>query len=292
MKRYKKIYVEITNVCNLSCSFCPKIKRSPQFMKIEVFNKILDEIKPYTDYINLHVKGEPLLHPDIDKFLDSCSDKGFKVNLTTNGTIIDKVKDKIIMKSSLRQINFSLHSFEGEKCSKEYDDYINNIISFAKEAVEKTNMIIALRLWNLTENNVINLTARKNYHITEAIEKAFDLPYKIAEKISSERGIKVYDRIYLNQDSEFEWPSLENQSYDVEGFCYALRNQAAILVDGMVIPCCLDGEGIINLGNITNMSFSEIVEGDRARSIFNGFSRREAVEELCKKCGYKRKFDI
>lgn len=292
MKRYKKIYVEITNACNLSCSFCPKTMRPSQFMKIKVFNNILDEIKPYTDYINLHVKGEPLLHPDIDKFLDLCCDKDFKVNLTTNGTLINKVKEKIITKSSLRQINFSLHSFEGEKCSRDYDDYINNIISFAKEAVERTNMIVALRLWNLTENNEINLTTQKNYHIIEAIEKAFNLPYKIIEKVSSERGIKICDRVYLNQDSEFEWPSLESKRYDNEGYCYALRNQVAILVDGTVIPCCLDGEGIVNLGNITETNFSEIIEGERARNIFNGFSRREAVEELCKKCGYKKKFDI
>jgi radical SAM protein with 4Fe4S-binding SPASM domain len=292
MKKYKKLYIEITNVCNLSCSFCPKTMRSPEFMKIELFNKILEEVKPYTDYIYLHVKGEPLLHPDIDKFLDLCGDKDFKVNLTTNGTLINKVRDKIIRKSSLRQINFSLHSFEGEKFSKDYEEYINNIISFAKEAAEKTNMIIAFRLWNLNANNEINLTRQKNYFIIEAIEKAFKLPYKIVEKVSTERGIKISDRIYLNQDAEFEWPSLESDNYDNEGFCYALRNQIAILVDGRVIPCCLDGEGIIDLGNINKTSFSRIVEGERSINIFNGFSNREAVEELCKKCRYKKKFDI
>lgn len=292
MKKFKKFYIEITNVCNLACNFCPQTKREPEFMKVENFSNILDKIKPYAEYIYLHVKGEPLLHPEIDKLLDLSYEKGFKVNITTNGTLIYKVKDKLLTKPALRQVNFSLHSFDGNDHSKNKDEYINNILSFSNSAIKKTNMLISLRLWNLSENNIANLERKRNHSLLEIIEKEFNLNYKIQEKVSPGRGIKISDRIYVNQDHQFKWPDLNEEADNGEGFCYGLRNQIAILVDGTVVPCCLDGEGVINLGNINKMDFSKIIESKRATDIFNGFSNRQAVEELCKKCGYRKKFNI
>lgn len=292
MKRFKKVYIEITNVCNLACDFCPTTKRKAEFMSIETFKKILSQIKPYTDYIYLHVKGEPLLHPDIDKFLDISYEEGFKVNITTNGTLINKVKNKIINKKSLRQINFSLHSFDGNQVFESKESYINPIISFVKESVESSSILISLRLWNLEQDNETNIQKKRNQQTLKIIEKEFNLCYKIEEKIIPGRGIKIADRVYLNQDHEFKWPDLKEEEDDGKGFCYGLRNQIAILVDGTVVPCCLDGEGIINLGNIHNTEFSKIIIGDRADNILDGFSRREVVEELCRKCGYRQRFGV
>lgn len=308
MRKFKKFYIEITNVCNLACSFCPETKRRAEFMNIETFCKILDQIKPYTEYLYFHVKGEPLLHPELDNFLDICEEKGFKVNITTNGTLINQVKDKLMNKPALRQINFSLHSFDGnegfsarsnnqEEAGNDKgagyngkEDYINNIINFIKEARLKTDVIIGLRLWNLTKDNTVNKSDNKNRAILEIIEKEFNLAFQIEEMVSSVRGIKIGDRLFLNQDHEFTWPDLKEIEDDGRGFCYALRNQAAILVDGTVVPCCLDGEGILKLGNIHDTQFSEIIMNERAENIYRGFSKREAVEELCRKCGYRKKF--
>ncbi|MBU5675855.1 radical SAM protein [Alkaliphilus sp. MSJ-5] len=292
MKKFKKFYIEITNVCNLACSFCPQTKRKPEFMKIETFTKILDQIKPHTDYIYFHVKGEPLLHPEIDRFLDLSYEKGFRVNITTNGTLINRVKDKVLKKPALRQVNFSLHSFDGNDGGKNKEEYINSILAFVKEATDNTDVFISLRLWNLDKDNVTNLQRKRNRQLLEIIEREFNLSYKIEEKVTPGSGTKIADRIYLNQDHEFEWPDLKEKEDEGEGFCYGLRNQVAILVDGTVVPCCLDGEGVINLGNINKTHFSKIVESDRANNLFNGFSRREAVEELCRKCGYRKKFGI
>jgi len=261
-------------------------------MKIETFNKILDQIKPHTDYIYFHVKGEPLLHPEIDRFLNLSYEKGFRVNITTNGTLINRVKNKILNKPALRQVNFSLHSFDGNDGGENKAEYINSILAFVKEATDKTDVFISLRLWNLDKDNVTNLQRKRNRQLLEIIEKEFNLPYKIEEQVTPGSGTKIADRIYLNQDHEFEWPDLKEEEDEGEGFCYGLRNQVAILVDGTVVPCCLDGEGVINLGNINKTHFSKIVESDRANNLFNGFSRREAVEELCRKCGYRKKFGI
>lgn len=290
MRKFKKFYVEITNVCNLQCDFCPQTGRKPEFMSTDTFRLILDQIKDYTEYLYFHVKGEPLLHPRIDELLNISHEKGFQVNITTNGTMIHKVKDKLISKPALRQINFSLHSFDGNEGAQEKDEYIEHILGFINEAIENSEMLLSMRLWNLEEDNIVNQEKKRNNELLACIEKEFHLPYKILEKVTPGGGIKIADRIYLNQDYQFKWPDLKEHEDDGTGFCYCLRNQVAILVDGTVVPCCLDGEGILSLGNINTASFTDIIESERAKNIFEGFSRREAVEELCRKCGYRKRF--
>ena len=291
LKTFKKVYIEITSVCNLACSFCPPTERTKGLIKVEQFNKILDEIRPHTKYIYLHVKGEPLLHPRIDQLLDAAHAKGFKVNITTNGTLIKKNREKLLGKPALRQINFSLHSFDGHEGSENREKYLGDILDFVRDAKEY-NTIISYRLWNLQKEQVTDLAARRNRETLEILEKEYDLDYKIEEKVQPGKGVKIAHNVYLNQDHEFRWPSLLAPEDEGKGFCHGLRSQAAILVDGTVVPCCLDGEGVINLGNVHEKSFSEIVEGERANNIVDGFSRREAVEELCRKCGFRQKFGM
>lgn len=287
MKRFKKIYIEITNVCNLSCEFCPITNRKPELMNLDSFKNILINIKPFTDYIYFHVKGEPLLHPELDRFLDLSEEYGFKVNLTTNGTLIDEARNKIINKEALRQINFSLHSFDANETDLSLEDYLYSIITFTREAVNK-NIIVSYRLWNLDEDIE---SLEKNRHILNVLEKAFDLDYKIEEKLLESRGVKLSKNAYLNAASRFKWPDKNLKETDNIGFCYGLRDQVAILVDGTVVPCCLDGEGVINLGNINNTSFKDIIESTRAKILYEGFSNRHVVEDLCKKCDYRRRFN-
>ena len=292
MKKFKKVYIEITNVCNLQCKFCPTTNRHNRFITIDEFYHILDEVKDFTDYLYFHVKGEPLLHPHIDKLLDISYDKGFKVNITTNGTLLSKVGEKLLNKPSLRQINISLHSFDGNNGMENKDDYLDNIFRFIKSTKNNKEIIIALRLWNLTEDNVFNKEINKNKEILDRIQLEFNLPFKIEDIINSQKGFKIQDKIYLNQDFEFIWPDLNNEDFGSEGYCYGLRNQIGILVDGTVIPCCLDGEGKIPLGNIYNESLNQILSGTRARKIYEGFSKRVIVEEMCRKCGYRTRFNL
>ncbi|MCR8644525.1 SPASM domain-containing protein [Paenibacillus sp. N1-5-1-14] len=292
MKRFKKFYIEITSVCNLACTFCPPTQRQANFIKIDAFTKRLDEVKPFTNFIYLHVKGEPLLHPKIDELLDISHEKGLKVNITTNGTLLQKNKHKLLTKPALRQMNISLHSFDGHEGSENKEGYISSVLSFVREAREQTNIIFSLRLWNLDQDNVTNVERERNREILSMIENEYDLDFKIEEKVEPGKGVKIADRVYINQDYEFKWPDLKEEEDDGKGFCHGLRNQAGILVDGTVIPCCLDGEGIINLGNINQNPFEDIINGERASNIVEGFSRREVVEELCRKCGYRQRFNM
>ncbi|MBD3920912.1 radical SAM protein [Paenibacillus sp. PR3] len=289
MKTFKKVYIEITSVCNLSCTFCPPTARAKGFIKQETFEHVLDQIKPHTNHIYLHVKGEPLLHPKIDLLLDAAHEKGFKVNITTNGTLITKNKAKLLGKPALRQMNFSLHSFDGHIGSENRDGYLREILDFVREASEH-NVLFSFRLWNLTQDNMTNAERSRNRETLSILEQEFNLDYQIEERVEPGKGIRIAKNVYINQDYEFQWPSLDAPEDDGRGFCHALRTQAAVLVDGTVVPCCLDGEGVINLGNVHETSFSEIVDGERANNLYYGFSRREAVEELCRKCGYRQRF--
>lgn len=290
MKKFKRIYIEITNVCNLKCSFCPKTLRKPQFMDLEFFKKVLEEIAPYTDYVFLHVKGEPLLHPQLEDILKECYKHKIKANITTNGTLIASRADMLVSQQSLRQINFSLHSFDDNSPGIDSSNYMKDILEFTSLALKKSNMIVALRLWNLTNNNISNIEREKNRKILSQIEEYFNIPDKIEERVTPGRGVKLADRVYLNQDPVFEWPHLDSGHICENGFCYGMKSHCAILVDGTVIPCCLDGEGVVALGNLQSESFSSIMDSERSKAIIKGFSDNKAVEELCKNCTFKERF--
>jgi len=273
MKKFKKIYIEITNICNLSCSFCSIDNRIKETITLEKLEKLLQNITDYTDYVYLHVKGEPLLHPELEKILDLCKKYNKKVNITTNGTLL-KEKQKELSHPIVRQINLSLHS-ENKK-----DNYLEDIFKTVDNLKEK---IVIYRFWTM-DNNILNT---KSTEIVNKIINYYDLSTEIVEKIKNNKHIKIRDNLYIDKANEFVWPDLENNYYNEKGMCYALKDQLAILVDGTVVPCCLDSDGIINLGNIYDESLEEIINSKRYQEMKTGFCNRIAKEELCKHCSFK-----
>lgn len=294
IKRFKKIYVEITNVCNLSCSFCPETGRAAQFMTKQNFETILQKIRSYTQYLYLHVKGEPLLHPDLKELLNLCETYGFFIQLTTNGTLLKSRVKTLASFPSLRQINISLHSFEANAPSKSrsVDEYLNNVFSSVQYLSRHSAVIISLRLWNLENQNKNSALSVQNQHILDKMAEFFPAAALITpDEFSKKHGILLTDRIYLNPDAAFDWPSLTSPFYGKRGYCYGLKNHLAILCDGTAVPCCLDGEGIISLGNLKEQTLEEILNSKRALNLINGFQNCEAVEPLCQRCGYRNRFD-
>lgn len=287
-KRFKKIYVEITNSCNLKCSFCSEGNRKKECISVENFKYIIKEIKNFTNLIALHVKGEPLLHPSLKEILEVCEENKMLVNITTNATLLEKNLEVMIKSKAVRQLNLSLHSITKNENNDLYsfENYINSVLNTSKEILEKTNIIISFRLWNLddiSENS-------ENYKILDSLEKSFNIEnlIQIAKK---EKFVKLTENAFLNQDLEFVWPSLENEIISEEGTCWGLRNQVAILVNGDVVPCCLDGEGIIKLGNIFENSFENIINSDYSKSFVKSFEENKIMHSLCKRCGFRNKFN-
>ena len=291
MRKFKKVYVEITNICNLKCNFCPSssLNRTLKFMDEQSFRHIMDQIKPHTDHIYFHLMGEPFLNKNLGRFLDISAEYGIKVNITTNGTLIKKVKDKLMSKPALRQVNISLHSFEANDIGNDLDTYVSNIADFIKEANENSEMICAIRLWNM-DTAELKASNELNDDILSMLEEKLMLDIRLSEELQHKHNIKLKDRIYLNMAEKFEWPDMERDIIDENVFCYGLRDQIGILVDGTVVPCCLDSEGNIPLGNIFESSLEDIIASERATKMYDGFSRRCAVEELCKRCGYAKRY--
>ncbi|EKQ56999.1 MULTISPECIES: radical SAM protein [unclassified Clostridium] len=284
MKKFKKVYIEITNVCNLNCNFCPKTSRELKFMDRESFEYIIKSIRSYTDYVYLHLMGEPFLNKELQKFLNICGENFLKVNLTTNGTLINEVKEILINSKALRQVNISLHSFEANENNIDFNEYIDNIIGFVKEATEKTNIICSLRLWNL--DTKYSASNKMNVDIFKFLQQEFEIESDLKECLKEKNSCKLKNNVYVSMGEKFKWPSLNSEELGERAFCYGLRDQIGVLVDGTVVPCCLDSEGSIPLGNIFENTLEEILNFPRARNIYNGFSGRKAVEELCKKCGF------
>ena len=236
MSKYKKVYIEITNCCNLHCSFCSPVTKQKRFMTKEEFNHILKEVDKVTDYIYLHVKGEPLLHPKIIEFLKLVENYHLKVNLTTNGILFPELVNKLKDCKALHKINFSLH------CEQNNSNYEEKIFKSVEQLPE--DIIIIYRLWTLEDYKL----DKKSTEIVEKMKEFYNLSPETVEKIKTEKNIKVSSTIYVDKDNEFSWPTIT--SHKSCGYCPALKTQLAILVDGTVVPCCLDSNGMIDLGNI------------------------------------------
>ncbi len=289
MKRYKKIYVEITNVCNLKCNFCPLTKRAPEFMTEASFEFIVSNIKHLTDQIYFHVMGEPLLHPNLAVFLEICDRHGLKVNITTNAVLIHEAEAILLHSPAVKQVNFSLGSFEANSETLTLESYIGNITSFILKAQATTNIVNSLRLWNL-DSDLIRGANTWNDKIMALLEDQLNLNFSIKENCMTYRAGKLSNNVYVNIAEKFEWPDIDQEIATEKVFCYGLRDKIAILVDGTVVPCCHDSDGNIALGNIFESSIDAIIDSPRAKAMYKGFTDRKVEEELCRKCGFARKF--
>lgn len=276
-KRFKKIYVEITNKCNLNCSFCSPLKRKVKELSVDEFELIIQKIKPYTDYIYLHVKGEPLLHSKLDDLLSICDREKIKVNITTNGTLLKSKKDILSSHSSIRQINVSLH------CENNISNYFDDVFTTCRGLSQK--MYVSYRIWNLNDLTL----DKKSIMIVNKIIEYYKLETDIVNKIYKDKEIKIFNNTFVNKDNLFTWPDNSN-GFDLDGKCYGLNTHIGILVDGTVIPCCLDGNGEINLGNIFNEDLEEILNTDLVKNMIKGFKNGKSICQLCKNCNFRNRF--
>ena len=289
MKKFKKIYIEITNRCNLSCPFCPQSLRAKACMAPATFTAIIARVREHTDHLCLHVLGEPLLHPELAEILALCQRHGLKVNLTTNGTLLAQKNEVLLGSEGLRQVNISLHSFAGGEKGVSLDGYLGGIFAFIGEVRGRGRPYVSLRLWNTARGENAG-PERPNEAILSRLESFFALPFPLADRLTPGQGLTLAPGIFLSQNPTFTWPHAPGPDLGAGGYCHGLKDHIAILVDGTVVPCCLDAEADIPLGNILRHPLDEIVAGPRAAAIRQGFSRRRAVEPLCRRCSFKENF--
>ena len=280
--RFAKAYVEITNVCNRSCSFCPKTTRPDAFLSREDFETIMSRLSGWTEYLYFHLMGEPLLHPRLGDYLRLAGERGFRVILTTNATLLPQTGPTLLSAPALHKVNLSLQSFEANEGGC-LEDYVNQCAAFAKEAAAR-GVLINFRLWNLDGDGTTGRNS-ENERILSCLSQTFPQPWT-----PSRGGQTLAPRVYLNWGKTFRWPDLKETDVRPHHFCYGLRDQLGVLCDGTVVPCCLDHEGDIPLGNLLQEDLQTILDRPRTRAMIAGFQRAEAVEPLCQRCGYANRF--
>ena len=269
-----RCYLEITNVCNLDCVFCPKTARAKHTLTMEEFDTLTSRLKGEVKFLYFHLMGEPFLHAQLPQFVKMAKDKGFVPVLTTNGTLLSQRHD--MLDALPHKIQISLHSHEGNG-KADLERYIDDVMTFAIEAAHR-GCVIVLRLWNEGGHNsmndtILNLIAN---HVPQPWTKRYD-------------GWKLANYLYIENDNMFEWPDLQHATYgEEEVFCYALRNQIGVLVDGRIVPCCIDCDGAITLGNIFTDDMIEVINSPLAKEVAEGFRNGKAVHPYCKKCGFVR----
>ena len=183
-----------------------------------------------------------------------------------------------LLSSGVYKVNISIHSFE-EGSNEAYQAYISDCIDFADKA-SKAGILTVLRLWNKgydAGRNINTLQLLQNYFAEE-------------EWKEGGKGARIRNKLHLEYGERFEWPDMEKEDRGEDVYCYGLKDHFAILCDGSVVPCCLDREGEITLGNIFQEDVATILASPRAKAMRQGFSCRKATEELCRKCGYARRF--
>jgi len=260
----------------MSCSFCHGHSRAPRRMSREEFFRVLEQLSGKTEYIYYHLMGEPLTHPELPEFLKMAAERGFKSMITTNGTLLPSRGGELI-EAGLHKVNISLHSFEGED-REAFTRYISGAADFA-DVASAAGVIVVLRLWNR------GVDGGKNDGILKILRERFG-----SEWVENNRGYRIREKIFLEWGDRFEWPDMSAEEQGEEVCCYGLRDHFGILCDGSVVPCCLDSDGVITLGNAFTEDWDAILNSPRAVAIAEGFRRRSAPEELCRRCGYARRF--
>lgn len=298
------VYIEITNVCNLHCSFCPCGKtpannstESRTFMPSALFEKCIagaQEIGATSVYF--HVLGEPTLHPGFVHYLKKLEQTPLKLTLTTNGTSIERVGRQILASPAVRQVNFSTHAYAELPCETA-ERYLQNVLDFCRLAiVERPDLYINLRLWNIGASEA----APWNSFMLNRIRETFNVEVTPGHFCSRHKSFNIIGRLYLHEDTRFEWPESKALCHPepvegstgkiVPGTCRALDTHVAILHDGRVVACCLDHSGQITLGHINEQSLNEILESPLANNIREGFEQHELRHPFCQKCSFCKRF--
>ena len=271
-----RVYVEITNECNLHCSFCRGHARPPRRMTKEEFALVLDRLSGRAHYLYYHLMGEPLSHPELPLFLRMAAEHGFRSVLTTNGTLLS-TRGEALLSVPLHKVSVSLHSFEDRPAALRAG-YLREVAAFA-EAAASRGVITVFRLWNLGCDGGLN---------EEVL--SFLRGRLPGEWAQNTRGLRIRDKIHVEWGERFAWPDMSAPDGGEEVFCHALSDHVGVLSDGSVVPCCLDGDGCLTLGNLFDTPLEEILGSARARAMKEGFAAHHASETLCRRCGYARRF--
>ncbi len=287
-KRFAKVNIEISNICNLQCTFCPEVIRDKKLIDPELFRSIIRQVAPLTEQVCFHLMGDPLVHPNLSELINICGEYNVKIFFVTNAVLLREKQQGLLLKPAMKQVNFSLHSFHDNYPDRDPGEYLKRVFEFTERAlIERPDLYINYRLWNLQD---VRGACNKNLDMLKRIEDKFHIQVDPLIDVRLKKSIHLKNRLYLHFDTEFIWPSMDLPILGITGTCYGLTSHFGILVDGTVVPCCLDKEGAIPLGSLRQQALLEILDSPRSHAIMDGFKKRRLVEGLCQRCQYIERF--
>lgn len=255
-------------------------------MSLELFERVISEVAPVTEQVCLHLMGEPLGHPRLAEFVEVCTRHRVPIFFVTNGTLLRPDKAELLLHPSFRQVNFSLHSFFDNFPEGDPSTYLERIFAYTERALaERPDLYINFRLWNLEAPRGVG---ERNCEMLRQIEQRFSV--EVADAGGLRKSRKLKGRLYLHFDTEFTWPALDLDFRGVHGTCKGLSTHFGVLACGTVVPCCLDKEGVIALGDLKTQPLHQILESPRALAMLRGFQQGQLNEALCQRCPYIERF--
>ena len=255
-------------------------------MSLDLFSKTLAQVSKVSQLVALHLMGDPLVHPELKEILDLCQKHKTRVFMVTNGVLIKS--PELLLHEAINQVSFSLHSYTDNFPGQDPTQYLERIFKFTELAFEKRpKLFINYRLWNLKSKSG---TDQQNEIFFKAIEDRFQIKIPRNIEIANNKNLKLKNYLSLHFDVEFTWPALSLPVLGTEGTCHGLKSHFGVLIDGTVVPCCLDKEGHIPLGNLNQQPLNQILASPRALKIIKGFQQNRLEEDLCQRCQYIERF--
>lgn len=312
----RRIYLELTSLCNFKCSFCPypSLKKFRPDIDINLAKKILRDIKniPYR-IVYFHNIGEPLLYNNIGEIFSYCDRIGIKYGLTTNGFLLEKNFD-IINNSGMLQLNISYQSTREElhaerKTGLSLIQYREMIISNIKK-LKASGFKGEIRIKILTTGRDSFFANRKFSNIEsieELIREIDEFNYLLqGVRMGKSQKSKLLD-IDINKHARIQlipgifvetFPFLSWGNYNQKVFsaffgrCNAIVEQLLITSDGNVLPCCYDVKSDLIIGNARDDSLKNILHSSNACNFMADCSSIFNKHYRCQKCQGSRKLGL
>ncbi|MBQ6559524.1 MAG: radical SAM protein [Erysipelotrichaceae bacterium] len=268
----KRVYLEITDACNLNCPFCTYPK-GDSFMDLSDIEDHIRQIREFCNYIYLHILGEPLLHPDFEKILDLLDDLMMSLQLVTNGVLLKEHPD-LLKHDCLRKLSVSMHSVNHMTVS---DDYFKTIDRLVENDLGKN---IELRFYAREQ-----LDAHLQGYLKH-LEETYGF-----KETSKEGSYSLKNHVYVYFSELFQWPEIEAPFVSEQGSCHGAIDMIAINVHHDVTLCCLDPKAYNSIGNLKEKELSKILSSENYLNYLNEFKQHRFSSELCKRCSYRTRFN-
>ncbi|MEM1308274.1 MAG: radical SAM/SPASM domain-containing protein [Cyanobacteria bacterium P01_D01_bin.71] len=322
MTQLDRLHIEVTNVCNFKCEFCPDaiMSRRRGHMKFEVLEGLLKAIAEdnLARIITFHLMGEPFIYPHIFAGIQGAVERSLKLHLTTNGSTFHLFPKHIeqLVQSRVPKVTISLqtpdpHTFQlrGAPPRLQSEAYFDGIVQYVQANLRSPDSPtrIHVKFLDTTPNPFLvphkpmsvvagkanmmaELTAWAKRFLEGIVEDDIHWP-SIHRTIRRFRPgqwqlIPLHPKLTLETFPLDSWGNVESDTVVPArwGYCNGASQQAGVLYDGTVVPCCKDFEGQIPLGNVTEKPLKAILAGSPACQLRQDFNRLRIKNPICQRC--------